>query len=386
MKRIEQSFDKLREYVEKEDYKGWDPYDGLNSKVFQSTFFRKSTLFRLCWIQLFKRNPINLRKLFLVKKDYNAKGVGLFLSGYCNLKKIEDVEDFNSITKKLTNILFEKENKDYSGSCWGYNFDWQARAFFQPANTPTVVASTFIANSLLDLYEINNNENLLKKARSTCDFILKDLNISKDSDGDICFSYSPLDNTQVFNASLLGARLLSRVYSYTKEDDLLKNASSAIRYVIKKQKSNGSWSYGTLPFHSWIDNFHTGYNLECIHECMKYTKTDEFNENIKTGMDYYLNTFFKEDGFSRYYSNKDYPLDIHAPAQLVSTLYKLDRFKENLSLIEQVLLYTINNMQEERGFFYYQKGKYISSKIPYMRWAQAWMFYALSLYKRGVNE
>ena len=31
---------------------------------------------------------------------------------------------------------------------------WQARAFFQPRNTPTVVATSFIAHGLLDAYEI----------------------------------------------------------------------------------------------------------------------------------------------------------------------------------------------------------------------------------------
>ena len=29
--------------------------------------------------------------------------------------------------------------------------------------------------------------------------------------------------------------------------------------------------------------------------------------------------------------------------------------------------------------FYYQKTKWHTTKIPYIRWSQAWMFYALSL-------
>ena len=31
---------------------------------------------------------VNFRKLFLVPKDYNAKGIALLLSGYCNLYNI----------------------------------------------------------------------------------------------------------------------------------------------------------------------------------------------------------------------------------------------------------------------------------------------------------
>ena len=82
------SFAKLKSYCEAEHYKGWDPYDGLNSKVFRALpYFKNSPLWRLVVIQGFKRSPINLRRLLLVPKDYNAKGIGLFLQGYCNLVK-----------------------------------------------------------------------------------------------------------------------------------------------------------------------------------------------------------------------------------------------------------------------------------------------------------
>ena len=30
---IEDSLEKLREYIEKENFKGFDPYDGLNSRI-----------------------------------------------------------------------------------------------------------------------------------------------------------------------------------------------------------------------------------------------------------------------------------------------------------------------------------------------------------------
>ena len=75
-----------------------------------------------------------------------------------------------------------------------------------------------------------------------------------------------------------------------------------------------------------------------------------------------------------------YPIDIHAPAQMVITMSKLGKFKEHKELIDKVLLWTIKNMQYDKGYFYYQINKHFSSKIAYMRWAQAWMFYALSTY------
>ena len=77
--KYELSFLALKNYCENEQYKGWDPYDGLNSKVFQALPLKHWDLARLAWIQAFKRNPINLRQLFLIPKEHNAKGVGLLL-------------------------------------------------------------------------------------------------------------------------------------------------------------------------------------------------------------------------------------------------------------------------------------------------------------------
>jgi hypothetical protein len=383
---IAESFDKLRSYCEQENFKGWDPYDGLNSKLFQALPIRKSRFFRLAWIQLFKRNPINLRKIVGVDKGYNAKGLGLFLSGYCNLYVLNPSKEHMEKIKSLSEKLLELQNTNFSGSCWGYNFDWQARAFFQPKYTPTVVATTFNGYALLDAYEITNDERLLKAARSACDFILKDLNRTYDDQGDFAFSYSPEDHTQVFNATLLGARLLSRVYSFTKEEELIEEACKTVRFCCKHQQENGAWAYSTLSFHQWIDNFHTGYNLECIHEYQKYSGDQQFQHYIDKGLKYYLDTFFTEEGQAKYYNNSLYPIDVHAPAQLVLTLYRLGKLEENQALVEKVLYWTIENMQDSKGYFYYQIKKGWYSKIPYIRWAQAWMFFAMSFYLKWQKE
>lgn len=383
-----ESLNKLQRYCEAVEFKGYDPYDGLNSKLFRSIpVISKQRFFRLAWIQFFKRSPVNLRSVTGISKEYNPKGLGLFLAGYCNLYQHTPTEEYKSKILFLSEKLIELKNEGYSGACWGYNFDWQARAFFQPKNTPTVVASTFVANALLDAYSITQNEQLLITARSTCDFILNDLNRTYDEKGDFAFSYSPMDKSVVFNASLLGSRLLARVYSFTKERSLAEEAKRSVNYCCNYQKEDGSWGYGTLPFHQWIDNFHTGYNLECIHEYIKFSGDDVYKENVRKGFDYYINTFFTEEGIPKYYSNSTYPIDVHAPAQMVITLVRLGKFNEHKPVMDKVLNWTIRNMQSPKGYFYYQVNKYFSSRISYIRWAQSWMFYALTTYiKSESNE
>jgi len=49
-----------------------------------------------------------------------------------------------------------------------------------------------------------------------------------------------------------------------------------------------------------------------------------------------------------------------------------------LALSEKIAKWTIENMQDEIGYFYYQKWPFLTNKIPYMRWGQAWMMYALA--------
>jgi rhamnogalacturonyl hydrolase YesR len=380
------SFQKLVVFCEKEQFKGYDPYDGLNSRLFKSIpVVKNNRLARIAWIQFFKRSPLNLRKIVGIQKEYNAKALGLFLSGYCHLYKSNPSDAYLQKIKFFAEKIHEQISPGYSGACWGYNFDWEARAFFQPKNMPTVVASSFIANGLLDAFEITGEQQLLTTARSTCDFILKDLNRTYDNEGNYAFSYSPADKSVVFNASLLGAKLLVRTYSFTKEEELLNESRKAVVFCCNYQQPNGAWSYGTLPFHQWIDNFHTGYNLECIADYVRFSGEHQYSVYVEKGFDYYIKNFFTPEGIPKYYNNSVYPVDIHTPSQLVITLYKLDKFEEHKELMDKVLNWTIVHMQSEKGYFYYQVNKYFTSRIPYMRWSQAWMFYAYSVYFSKIN-
>jgi len=382
----DRSFEILKQYCENANFKGWDCYDGLNSSIFKAIpIIRSSKFAKLAWIQLFKKSPVNLRNLFFVQKDYNPKALGLFLTAYCNLYKFENKEEYLNTINFLANKIIQLQSNGYSGSCWGYNFDWQAKAFFQPKNTPTVVATCFIANSLFDAFEITSDERFLKVAISSKDFILKDLNRTYDNKGLYAFSYSPLDKTQVFNATLLGSRLLSRIFNYTKEIELIIEARKSIEFCKSHQSIDGSWVYSPLPHHQWIDNFHTGYNLECFAEYQKYSGDTSYQSTIDKGFEFYIKHFFTPEGISKYYHNSIYPIDIHAPAQFIVTLIKLNKFNEYKTLIEKVLSWTIQNMQSKKGYFYFQKNKYFTIKIPYMRWAQAWMMYGMSFYFLNNN-
>ena len=213
---------------------------------------------------------------------------------------------------------------------------------------------------------------------STAQFVTDDLHRSNYGSG-FLFSYSPLPgNDTVLNASLLGVKILSLCYKYTHNPVYRALASKVVTAVCEAQRPDGGWVYGLLPVQSWIDSFHTGYNLDALNAYRMLTGDRSFDKNIKLGLNFYINNFFEEDGTPKYYHDKTFPVDIHSPGQLLITLSNMNLLSRYHELTEKVVEWTIRNMQDRKGYFYYQVKPGISSKISYMRWSNAFMFNALS--------
>lgn len=384
----------LKRYCEKEEYKGWDPFDGLNSRIFQVLpYFKTQPFWRLCVIQFFKRCPVNLRGVAMVPKGYNAKGLGLFLLGYCNLVKtirqrpnlevsLGTKEELIGKVHEVAELLIAmRAEGNYHGACWGYNFDWQARGgLFFPAHTPTVVATNFCATALMEAYEVTGERRYLDIALTSAGFVLQDLHRHV-CEGGFLFSYSPLPgNDTVYNASLLGSRLLAYCYHYTGRQDYLEAARTSVSACCKAQATDGSWIYGLGQTQGWIDSYHTGYNLDGLIGYEEMTGDKSFHDHIEQGYQYYIDHFFDEDGEPWHFIGHKYPIDIHCPGQLLVTMARLHKYECNQPLADKVLQWTLENMQDKKGYFYYQLKKPLSTKISYMRWSNAFMFCALSYY------
>jgi len=377
----------LLDYCVKNNWAGYDPYDSLNSKLFKTIPILDRKYPRLILTQVLKRLPINLRPLLLVPKEQNPKGIALFISALINFRKLKFIND-DALILNLIKRLIELRSTNQTYHCWGYNFDWQSRSVLLPKYHPNIIGTTFAGNTLLDAFETYNDSNYLEMAVSAAQFVIEDLNRTEDKDG-ICFSYTPYDHGQVHNANLLGAAYLSRVYSKTNENIFLELAKRAIEFTVNKQNDNGSWYYGEHKTQQWIDNFHTGYNLVALKRIFEYTKDNTLNDSIEKGYNFYLDNFFTNESLVKYYHNNLYPIDIHAIAYSIITLSEFKHLDEKSStLVSQICEWAIKNMQNKRGYFYYQKKRFYTNRISYMRWSQAWMLYALSIFveKRKTFE
>ena len=377
--------DQLFSWCREHDFAGHDPFDALNSRLFQSTPLAHSRNARFIWTQLVKRSPSDLRALVGVPAERNAKGIALFaLAQISNYRRLKTQESAKQVHSFLSGLLSMKL-AGYSGACWGYNFDWQSRNFFAPRDTPTIVPTAFAARALIeagqDLQGFQNlQDECVQVARSVCNFILRDLPRSVDNSDELCFSYAPKSDTRIFNASLLAAEVLANVARLTGEHELFEPAGRTTRYVVNNQRPDGSWFYGTSPKQSWIDNFHTAYILFSLKRIIEVSPFgSQFQPALERGYNYWKNNFFLAEGWPKYYHDDPYPADAHAAASAVVTFVECAELdKDALTLARNVAVWTIQNLRDSRGFFYYQRRRFYTVRKPYMRWTQAWMLYALA--------
>jgi hypothetical protein len=231
----------------------------------------------------------------------------------------------------------------------------------------------------MDAHERNGDPRFFDMAASAAEYILKELYWT-DGNSVASFSYPlPSLRSQTHNANFLGSALLCRIYKESGEKKFLEPALKVARYSALKQREDGSWDYGESSTQGWIDNFHTGYNLCALRAISHYAKTSEFESYIQRGFDFYRAHFFRKDGAPRYFHERTYPIDIHSVAQSIITLLALkDLDRDSTRLADSVFRWAMIHMWDEQGYFYHRAFPFFTSKVPYMRWSQAWMLLALS--------
>jgi hypothetical protein len=387
----------LWQWCRRQGFAGYDPYDALNSHWFQATPLKHSRIARLAWTQFHKRSPVNFRSLVRIPRERNAKGIALFALAALAEYRRGQTKEAEVEARELLDDLMWMRLKGFKGAAWGYNFDWQSRSFFAPRGTPTVVPTAFAARALCEAAEVFGQEEYLPFARTICDFILNDLNRSEETEKEVCFSYSPLDQTRVFNASLLAGETLAAVGRLTGDASLSDWAIRAARYVCRRQRADGSWVYGGDNNQSWTDGFHTAFVLGSLSRIIDAGGSeplvdatgliDELDNTLRRGYDFWQERFFLTDGWPKYYPDRLYPADAHSAASAIVTLLELrGRIPGTMLLADKIAQWAVDNLFDSRGYFNYQRRRFYTVRIPYMRWSQAWMAYALARLLEGKSK
>ncbi len=374
---VRRSLKRVERWVEAHEYKGYEPFDGLSS-IWRPLTFKSLLLDRLL-MQLIRQSPINLRPIMGVKPLDSTIGRGYMAWGYLTMLRISGDEEYERKARSCLAWLMEHKSPAYDEFCWGKHFDFAGRGGRYPKLEPITVWSSLIGLAFLEAYETLAEPIYLDVAQSLCRWISRLPRSVKDTG--VCLSYTGSGDvsSEIHNHNMLAAAVLARTGKHDPRPGHRDLAARIMRYSCSCQRSDGSWYYGETPTFRWIDNFHTGYNLDALKIYIGSTGDETFLDNLRKGFDFYLSHFFEESGRPRYYHNRTYPVDSQCISQSIDTLaHFADTDGPALALALKVARWAIGEMQDRRGFFYFRQYPLIKAKTPMLHWAQATTYRALA--------
>ncbi len=370
----------LSDYCVRKGFKGYDPYDTLNSPLPFSLLGKWAPPVA---IQVQKRNPLHIRPLLGIKEERNPKGIGLFLKAYCLLYEKTHREEYLKQAQWCFTWLKENYSRAYSGYAWGYNFDWASPGSYLKAYTPSVVVTSFVVDGLYEYYKLTDDHEAADCITSAARYISADIPKTTFPEG-IAFSYTHIEADCCYNASLLAAEVLAKADRASQTTQYSSEIQKAVDFVLSKQKPDGSWWYSlnlrTGNERKQID-FHQGFvlvSLANLNTIARLNRSD-IHTAIEKGLQFYKQNQFLENGQSLWRIPEKWPVEIHNQSQGIITFSRLKSYDAAYAgFANTIAAYTIRHMQSEKGFFYYRKYPLFINKISFMRWSQAWMLLALA--------
>ncbi len=388
---VNQATTRVDRWFDSNGWAGWDPFDIRENHVYlRCTSGRLGKIPAYIAPRAETYAPVAVRRVLGVRRRIYPKGMGLLTAAYADLFAATGQESYLAKAKQCADWLESNTSGGFSGACWGYPFDWQSRILI-PRGMPSSVVTAVVGDGLWQLYRLTGDERYLRVCQEITKFFLAHLRLTFQSDDAICFSYTPLDDFQVHNANLFVAEFLTRVGKETRDENLVETGVKAGRFALWEQNHDGSlfyWGKAQETRYSpggqgWIDHFHSGFEIRLMHGLWQNTGDSSFRNGYQTYYDFYRTKLYLDGGAPKYTPDSQYPVDIHSCAEAIlcnATL--VPEQAEALPLLQQVVPWTLENMEHRPGQYSYRlvqkRSKTMRVSIPFIRWGQSWMFRALS--------
>lgn len=377
------SIKQVQTWVEGQNYRGYEPFDGLSSWFRPLTF--GNLMAERILMQTVRQSPINLRPIMGVSKKDSTKGRGYMAWGYLYLHKATGNKEYLQKAEACLDWLDHHKVPRFKFHSWSNHFDFSSRGGTYTKDDPIIVWTSLIGQAYLEAYEQTRNERWLKIAESVCGWIMA-LPREETPTGN-CLSYLAHVQSSIHNASMLGAATLARASKFTGNKEYREVARSAMQYSCSRLLADGSWWYAENPRYHWIDNFHTGYNLDSLKCYIDSTGDQTWVPEMSRALNFFKAHFFEESGRPRYYHNRTYPVDSQCAGQSIDTLALFSDFDpECLPLACKVANWTIENMQEPDGHFHYRHYPWGKAKTPMLHWGQGVIFKGLAVLALKLKE
>jgi hypothetical protein len=350
---------RIRRWGEERDWRGYDPYDGLNSP-FAAFLSLGTPMGRRLVTQTVKRSPLNLRPPLRIPQAQNAKAVALVASAYSRLWAATGDEAARIAAERWLDWLVAHPAEG-TKFAWGYHFPVQTRVFAYPRNAPNTIATAFVADALFEGADLLGEARWEETAQAAAEFLLEEFHVDGDRP---FFRYLHGQDELIHNANALACATLVRA-------GFAEPAARALETTLDAQREDGSWPYAAGP-HDWVDNFHTAYVLESVARCLAVLP--DARRPLGRGVEFWNHELFLADGTPKYDTRRTYPLDAHCYATAIDTwlaLGDVERASDTARLL-------VDEFLDESGYVLFQKTRYWTNRVPFVRWTTAPSFRALA--------
>ena len=379
------SLKSLSQWVIQEGPYGWDPYDALNSPWNQRL---RNPYLRVALIQANMYSPVNLRPFLKVKKGIDLKGTALLTRAYAKMYRSSQDELYQEqLVKGLEFISSESLRDKFEYDCWASHYYPYVTIDKNQLenNFPDIIGTSQSIIALIEGYNILRDQLLLDKAVSASHFLTDVLYGENGQCPYFKYTVSETARRIVPNASAHALEALTSVLQVHDDNSLTDVCEKTAQALVESQRDDGSWVYSIYPDRKTKReqlDFHQGYMIDGLLSFLPFSvNKEDLITCIERGTRYYKNTLFRHDGSSYYRHPLPYPADIHNQAQGIITFSKMTELDHHyLNYAEIIAKWTIENMQDKTGYFYYQRWPGIVNKTPHMRWGQAWMMLALATF------
>jgi len=383
---IKTSLEKLESWLEAYGWAGYDPYDVKGHPFFLRLDGVKSRVLRKLSVELNMLFPMQLRRLFHIRPALLPEALALLSLGYLERAKTTRLDaNVNKVVAALDLLLKHQADMEDGYLGWGLSFDWRSRILI-PKGTMAATTTVLCGEAFWQAYLLSEKPRYLDTCVSIAKTLAEKLNIDNITEASLCFSYTPLDNFHVHNANVMVASYLVRMGKHLGEPEYTRLGQAAFLYTLNDQREDGAFEYWGPPDRqgSHIDHYHTGFVLQALAEIYKMTGAQVVRRALEKGFNYYRARLFTDDGIPKHSPDRILPVNIKSCAEAILTQMVVESvLGRDDSRLEQVVPWILTHMQDVEGFFYYALVRRILGhayfvRIPYVRWSQASMFYALA--------
>jgi hypothetical protein len=403
---LETHIDRLVNWLERNGWSGWDPYDLWDHRLglwalAGGSFPRRAVASALSRLDVLF--PLGLRRLVGARPEVNAKAMGLFAAAFLDLESMEGAP------RRLRGAPAADQCFDWleshrvtsgQGTGWGYPFDWRARVLI-PRNTPNVVTSAFVGDAYWLRYRRRGDPAALRRCEEVCRFILDSLNRSvPEADGAFCFSYTPVDRFQVHNANLLAAEFLVRIGGEVRREEWMQTGLDAARFALRELREDGTLNYWSAAQSSGLqqDLYHSGFEIRMLDSIARCTGREEFRRAADRYFETWLRKYFAIDGTPLMSPARPGTVEVHSCAEALLCAAQLagrpglavaDLPSHLARSLSAAARYLWVSTTREAGYFASASrrsfGFRLRTTVPFIRWGQAWMLRAMASARLGLQ-